>query len=228
MTWSIVAHDPETGKPFRRSDLDADSSLLIAAGADTTSTTLAAAFFYLTLPSSEPILSRLQCQFRTVFPSAAMIKSPHIISHQYLRAVVDEVLRLTPPVPMHLPRQVIPEAVLETDGHCLPLGTIICVPAYTIHHDEAYYPDPWSFRPERWVPCQESADEDDISNEADIMSTKHLQAPEQVQLAREAFASFGLESRGCVRKSLAYPELCIGLGGCYTSTISDGPKAARM
>ncbi len=201
MHYLLEARDPETGKPFGRSDLDADSSLLIAAGADTTSTTIAAAFFYLTLPSSGPVLLRLQSQLRKSFSSTDAIKSPHIITHQYLRAVIDEVLRLAPPVPTHLPRQIIPEKGLEIDGHLVPAGTIVGVPAYAIHHDEAYYPDAWSFRPERWIPRKKSPDD----SEANTPSLSHLRAPEQVQLAREAFASFSLGSRGCVGKSLAYP-----------------------
>ena len=212
MHYLLEARDPETGKPSGRSDLDADSWLLIAAGADTTSTTPAAAFFYLTLPSSERVLLRLQSQLRSSFTSADAIRSPHIITHQYLRAVIDEVLRLAPPVPMHLPRQIIPKGGLEIDGHRIPAGTIVGVPAYVIHHDEVYYPDPWSFRPERWIPCHESPNHNKSNHKVGDSSPNYLQAPEQVQIAREAFASFSLGSHGCIGKSLAYLELCICLG----------------
>jgi cytochrome P450 len=43
----LQAADPTTGKGFSREQLNVESSLLISAGADTTSVTLAAAFFYL-------------------------------------------------------------------------------------------------------------------------------------------------------------------------------------
>jgi cytochrome P450 len=208
MHYLLQARDPESGKPFSRSDLDADSSLLIAAGADTTSTTLAAAFFYLSLPTSRRILSRLQSQLRTTFSSVDAIKTPRIVSHQYLRAVIDEVLRLAPPVPTHLPRQIIPNEGLEIDGACIPSGTIVGVPAYAIHHDETYYPDPWSFRPERWIVAHHDSAEDG-ENDSDVDPL--LRRPEQVQAARDAFAPFSLGSRGCVGKSLAYLELCICL-----------------
>ncbi|KAK5085292.1 hypothetical protein LTR05_004573 [Lithohypha guttulata] len=57
MYFILNAKDPVTGQFFTNQDLDAESSLLITAGGDTTSTVLAAAFFYLTLPTSESILN---------------------------------------------------------------------------------------------------------------------------------------------------------------------------
>ena len=41
----LHAKDPQTGKGFNKEELDADTGLLISAGADTTGTTLSAAFF---------------------------------------------------------------------------------------------------------------------------------------------------------------------------------------
>lgn len=191
MHYLLHARDPLTGQPFTRQDLDADASLLIAAGADTTSTVLAAAFFYLTLPTSTKVLSTLQTQLRNTF-SISAITSAQITQHAYLRAVLDEVLRLSPPVPTHLPRTIVQKPGLVIDKHFIPAGTIVGVPAYAIHHNESYFPDSWTFNPDRWIPSASNTD--------------------QVKAARDAFCAFSLGSRGCVGKSLAYLELCIALG----------------
>jgi cytochrome P450 len=214
MHFILNARDPQTDRPFSRSDLDAEASLLIAAGADTTSTTLAAALFYLTLPSSSRVLSKLQTELRESFASSADIKSPSITSHTYLRAVIDEVLRLAPPVPTHLPRQVIPNQGLNIDGMTIPRGAIVGVPAYALHHNEQYFPESWAFRPERWIPSNPTTPDRDVADSAEPVgeSGLSLRDPAQVQAAREAFAPFSLGSRGCVGRSLAYLELCICLG----------------
>ena len=212
----IHARDPLTDKPFTRQDLDAESSLLIAAGADTTSTTLSAAFFYLTLPSSVPILQHIQSQLRSTYPALSSITTPSITTHTYLRAIIDETLRLAPPVPTHLPRTIIPNASggLNFDDHFIPTGTTVGCSAYVLHHDPTAYPDPFSFRPERWIPHDHSTN----TNTASTSTSTHLpapsplQTPQQVSLAREAFTAFSHGSRGCVGKQLAYLELCICLG----------------
>ena len=33
----------------------------------------------------------------------------------------------------------------------IPKGTIIVIPAYSLHHDPEYYPDPYTFNPERFT-----------------------------------------------------------------------------
>ena len=150
----IHALGPQTSRPFTRADLDAESSLLIAAGADTTSTTLAAALFYLTLPSSLPILSCLQSLLRNNYPSVEDIRSPSIVKDVYLRAVVDETLRLAPPVPTHLPREVISnsDGGIAISSSFIPSGTIVGCSAYVLHHGLDAYPDSFEFKPERWIP----------------------------------------------------------------------------
>ena len=214
MHYILHARDPITSRPFTRSDLDAESSLLIAAGADTTSTTLAATFFYLTLPTSTPMLVELQSQLRAQFATIESIKSPQIVQHTYLRAVIDEVLRLAPPVPTHLPRMVVQPGGLEIAGEVIPKGTIVGCPAYVLHHDEECYPDSFAFRPERWIPASSEANcsGSNRNTEKKPSSSSGLQEPEQVAKAKEAFCAFSFGSRGCVGKSLAYLELCICLG----------------
>lgn len=70
------------------------------------------------------------------------------------------------------------------DGHVIPRNTLVGVNIYSLHHNEAYFPDSFTFKPERWL---------DNANAA----------------AREtsaAFVAFATGSRGCAGKSMAYLE----------------------
>ncbi|KAK5938464.1 hypothetical protein PMZ80_009435 [Knufia obscura] len=202
MHYILNAKDPVTSRPFSQRELEAETSLLIAAGADTTSSSLAAGFFYLTLPSSEPILQYLQQQLRKEFSDVASITWSVVKSHTYLRAVVDEILRFSPAVPSELPRTILQKPGLEIAGEFIPAGTTVGCSAYVLHHDEEAYPEPYTFRPERWIP-QDA--------ETHLAEPTSLQDPGQITKAREAFCAFSLGSRGCVGKQLAYMELCLVL-----------------
>jgi cytochrome P450 len=195
----IHARDPQTNAPFTRRDLDAESSLLIAAGADTTSTTLAAALFYLTLPSSQAILSDLTTQLSSQFPTVESIRGQAITNQPLLRAIIDESLRLSPSVPTHLPRTIVQNPGITIAGHFIPKGTTVGCAAYVLHRDPLAFPKADEFLPERWL-VDEDAEEGS------------LRCKEQVDKAREAFCAFSLGSRGCVGKGLAYLELAMVLG----------------
>lgn len=68
----------------------------------------------------------------------------------YLRACIDEAMRLAPEVPGLLPRQVLPGGV-SVQGEYFPAGTILGVPCYALHHQETYFPGAFSYEPGRWI-----------------------------------------------------------------------------
>ena len=109
----------------------------------------------------------------------------------YLYACIEETLRRTAPVPSHLPRVVL-SGGMNIDGHYLPEGTVVGVSAYSIHHSPIYFPDPWLFRPERWI------ESDSVSRES-------------INLARRAFEPYGLGTRQCIGRNLAYLQLKLTL-----------------
>ncbi|PGH00698.1 hypothetical protein AJ79_08118 [Helicocarpus griseus UAMH5409] len=205
------AKDPQTGKGFNLTELCGESSLLIAAGSDTTSVALSATIFYLL--HNPTALDKLTSIIRTTFTCPEDIDSKTINNLHYLRGCFEEALRLSPAVPAHLPRKVLPGG-LTIDDHHFPAGTILTTPPYTINHNEEYYPDPFSFRPERWIVDPEAPD-DDISSER------------SVALARSAFTTFVIGPRGCAGKRLAYSELSLTLAHLllsYDMRISPGTE----
>lgn len=83
---------------------------------------------------------------------------------------------------------------LVIDGHVVPAGTWVGVNMYTIHHNEEYFPDPFAFKPERWLK------EDDNGEGETNRKSSH-----------KAFSPFSIGSRACVGKTMAYMEASLVL-----------------
>jgi cytochrome P450 len=194
MHYLLDAKDPKTGRSITASELNADSNLMIAAGSDTTSITISATTFYLLhYPAA---LAKVTAEIRRAFASVDEIRGGSTLNGQiYLRACIDEALRLSPPVPSHLLRAVLAGG-LTIDGHHFPRGTVVGTSIYAIHHCEEYFPDPFVFRPERWI----------VAEKVDGGATA-----EAVAKAQAAFCPFSLGPRGCIGKKLAYLEVMLAL-----------------
>jgi cytochrome P450 len=67
---------------------------------------------------------------------------------EYAEAVVKETLRLCPAVPVVMRRLVQP---MRLDGYTLPAGTIVAPCVFLMHRRGDVYPEPRSFRPERFL-----------------------------------------------------------------------------
>ena len=102
------AKDPDTGKiAYTADELFSESELLIVAGSDTTTTAISAAFFYLT--HNPHAQATLKHELLTTFTSVDEIRSgPNLSSCKYLRACLDESMRMSPLVAGDLNREVLP------------------------------------------------------------------------------------------------------------------------
>jgi cytochrome P450 len=102
----LNAKDPETGNGFSMNELWGESNLLIIAGSDTTSTAMAGTFFY--LANNPTALEKLYKEIRETFSDVEeIVTGPKLSGCSYLRACIDESMRMTPPVAGALPRQVL-------------------------------------------------------------------------------------------------------------------------
>ncbi|CAM6003991.1 unnamed protein product [Sphagnum balticum] len=101
-----------------------------------------------------------------------------------LNAVINEIMRLYGVVSGSLPR-IVPHGGIDAGTHFIPEGTIVSTQIWTVHRDEKLWPDPDSFKPERWL--------------ADV-------APDA---GKTVFAPFGVGSRGCLGNHLAMMEIRI-------------------
>ncbi|KAI7227517.1 cytochrome protein [Hortaea werneckii] len=68
----------------------------------------------------------------------------------YLRACLDESMRLNPPVSHNLPRAT-PEEGAMILGEWIPGNTTVSMSAYVAHRDPSIFPEPESFVPDRWL-----------------------------------------------------------------------------
>lgn len=186
----LNAKDPETGAGFSMDELWGESNLLIIAGSDTTSTAMAATFFY--LAHNPTVLQKLTKEIRETFSDVEeIVTGPQLNSCTYLRACIDESMRMTPPVAGVVPRKVLPGGI-DVDGHHIPAGLDVGVPHYAIHHNPEYYPRPFDYVPERWL-------NDPAAN------PMHDKLPH----VHAAFCPFSIGPRGCIGKGLAYVELTV-------------------
>ncbi|KAL8951794.1 MAG: hypothetical protein Q9222_002243 [Ikaeria aurantiellina] len=176
-------------------ELIAEAGVLIVAGGDTVATVMTATLFYcLHYPAA---LGRLYDEIRSTFAqSEEILMGDKLNSCQYLRACLDESMRMTPPVSALLPREVLSGGITVHEQH-YPQGIDIGVPHYTLHHNNDYYDDPFSFKPERWM-----VNYDSNTNGASKAS---------VALAELAFCPFSVGRAACVGKTLAYQEMSIVL-----------------
>ncbi len=198
----LNAVDQETGAKFSVPELWGESNLLIIAGSDTTSTALASAFFYLVHNPEK--LAKATKEVRERFGNVEeIVKGQTLGDLIYLRAVLDEGMRLSPPVGGMLPREVLAGG-LEVDGEKLPAGIDVGTPHYAIHHNPAYYPRPFDFVPERWIAGEDAG--------IALPSGQRVTSKEDVEVAKKAFAPFSVGPRACIGKNLAYAELLLSLG----------------
>ncbi|KAK4190043.1 putative sterigmatocystin biosynthesis P450 monooxygenase [Podospora australis] len=178
-------------------DIAAECLDHMAAGIDTTGDALCFLMWELSQPSSMHCQQRLQEELRAN-PGANFDKLP------FLDAVVMEGLRCFPAIPMSLPRHV-PQGGRDIDGFHLPGGTIVSCQAYSVQRiDKTVFPDPDTFRPERWL---------DPNGDAE---------------RKKLFFAFANGGRGCVGKHLALAEMKMLLQAVYSkfTTLPD-PRMSR-
>jgi cytochrome P450 len=116
----------------------------------------------------------------------------------YLTAVIKEGLRISMANPTRLPH-VVPAGGWDFKGVHFLAGTLVGCSAYELHFNSTIFPNPLSFRPERWI-----------------------DATPEVQ---KSFFAFGAGSRSCIAKNLAMTELYMAT---ERLVLSDALRAARV
>lgn len=145
-----TAKDPETGeRAFNDDQLQGESRLLLIAGSDSTSVTMSGMIFYL---SHYPqVLDKLRDEVCSTFTSADDIApGPQLSSCKYVRACIDEAMRMSPAGLSELPRQVLPGGT-TIDDEFFPAGTIVGTAIWADGRNPEIYGDTEIYRPERWI-----------------------------------------------------------------------------
>jgi cytochrome P450 len=182
------AKDDQGNLGYSTEELYAETLLLVVAGSDTTSTTMAGFWFY--LGRYPRVYNKVTEKIRTTFKSADDIKiGPALVSCKYLQACIEETLRTAPAGCGEMPREVLPGG-LDIEGNHIPEGVHVGVAVWSIVHNQEVFGDPWVFRPGRWIVGGDVTEEDAARD-------------------RNASNPFSIGSGNCVGQKLAMQELLI-------------------
>ena len=187
------ARHPDHGGPaYTDQELLAEANLLIIAGSDTTSIQLSGFFFYIT--HYERCYNKVAAEIRSTFTSPdEILQGPMLASCTYLRACIDEAMRLTPPGPSELSRLVLPGGQV-VEGDYYPEGVHVGASMWcSARHEDLG--DPFVYRPERWIPDSHTG-----VTEEDVRRVKSFTHP------------FSAGPSNCVGQNLAMAELLITIG----------------
>jgi cytochrome P450 len=125
----------EDGSPMNEKELRDELMTLLVAGHETTASSLAWAFERL---SRHPrVLDRLEGEVQAAD------------GDEYLTATIYETLRRRPVLPNVAPRLVM--RPVNIGGWSYPVGVGLVPNAYLVHHDPRIYPEPYAFKPERFL-----------------------------------------------------------------------------
>ncbi|MFC5136509.1 MULTISPECIES: cytochrome P450 [Haloferacaceae] len=112
-----------------------------------------------------------------------------------LTAAVDEALRLRPPVHSFFRE---PTEPVMLGGYRLPAGVVVTLSPWVVHHDDRWWEDPETYRPERWLRTSPSGA---VSVGDDTPGPAVGERPEY------AYFPFGGGPRHCIGMRFARQEL---------------------
>lgn len=169
----VTAVDEEGGARLSEREVRDQLVTLFLAGHETTSHALTWTWYLLSQnPDQERLLHEEVDRLGGRLPTADD-------ALPYTEQVIKESMRMYPPVYL-LARRSAEE--VEIGGFTLPPGSEIVLWIYMTHHDPRWFPEPLSFRPERFTPENEQ------------------------KLPKNAYVPFGAGPRVCIGKSFAMME----------------------
>ncbi|KAK3355434.1 cytochrome P450 [Neurospora tetraspora] len=178
----LVQRQEKLGLSFEK--LSANAWFLVLAGSETTATTLSGVTYFLT--QNPEVLKRVTQEVRTAFKSVEEIDINSVNKLTYMLAVLNETLRLYPPVTSNLPR-IVPRGGAKVLGEYIPEGTLVEVQQWSMNHSQENWADPWTFNPARFLDDKETA-----------MAKGNM---------LDALQAFGVGPRNCLGRNLAYAEM---------------------
>lgn len=162
-------------------EMIAECSVMLNAGSETTGIALSNLLYLLiTNPKS---LERLRVEVEEAFKEIGNVKVATFAEVRYLpylKACIDEGLRLLPPSATTTPRYT-PPTGQDIMGHWIPGNTEVLCPTYSLHRNPAVFSNPDSFEPERW-----------LSDDAKGLHT--------------SFIPFSAGPRACIGRNITYME----------------------
>lgn len=143
----IMSATDKSGEGFSDAELIDELITLIVAGYETSAGTLNWAWSLLAAhPQAEEQLLR---EARTLLPNEDSITFESVGDMQYAQQLIEETLRLYPPVWIFSRQSLQDDSLTDFD---VPAGTEIFFSPYILHRTEEFWPDPERFDPSRFGP----------------------------------------------------------------------------
>ncbi|KAH7945100.1 hypothetical protein HPB49_006826 [Dermacentor silvarum] len=137
-----------SNKTLTEEEAMAQCVLFFFAGQDTTSSVISYTLYQLAL--NPEVQEKLREEVDECFNIHGEHPSLDVITKlKYLHGVVSEALRMYPPA-TRIERSPLEDYILGDTGIKVKKGELIGVPVYSMHHDPQYFPDPFTFDPERF------------------------------------------------------------------------------
>ncbi|KAI1393513.1 cytochrome P450 [Hypoxylon trugodes] len=187
--------------------LEDEGLIVVVAGTETTARTLTLASYYIF--QNKEMLERLRSEIKTVMPTPTTEASwSELEQLPYLNAVINEAIRLSHG-PIFRSTRVAPTESLTYKDIVIPPGTPVSMSSYFVHMDPRVFPEPASFKPERWIEAAKNG--------------QHL---------NKYIVSFSRGSRICLGMNLAYAELYMTLASMIRrfdiELYETGPEDIRI
>ncbi|KAE9367264.1 cytochrome P450 [Stipitochalara longipes BDJ] len=211
------ARDPDTGElALAPLDVRRNTGNFIVAGSDTTASSISASFFY--LARNPTAYAKVAQEVRSAFPSVSDIRAgPALNNCVYLRAAVNESLRMAPVATQPLWREVDSGGCI-VDGEQIPEGYNVGAGIFSLHRRAEAFPNPYKWDLERWI----------VDPKKDEEAEK-----ERIREMSRSFAPFSIGPRQCIAKNFAMMELTLTMANVFyqldfesAGTLGEGKKGA--
>ncbi|XP_026657221.2 geraniol 8-hydroxylase-like [Phoenix dactylifera] len=133
--------------PFTMTHVKALLMDMVVGGTETTSNTVEWALAE--MMQKPETLRRAREELDQAVGKDNIVEESHISNLPYLGAVIKEVLRLHPALPLLVPH--CPSSPCPVGGYTIPEGSRVFVNVWAIHRDPSLWEDPLEFKPERFL-----------------------------------------------------------------------------
>ncbi|KNG90454.1 hypothetical protein ANOM_001246 [Aspergillus nomiae NRRL 13137] len=159
----------------------AECSSMMNAGTETTTAAMTNTIYL--LYSHPPVLQKLREEIMAAVPGNDIPTYSVVSTLPYLRACIEESLRVRPASSFGLPR-IVPKGGREICGQFIPEDVIVSVPTYSLLRDQTVFKHASEYIPDRWL----------------------TEDPEEKKRMMNNHLPFSTGPRACIGRNIAYFE----------------------
>jgi cytochrome P450 len=180
----MAARDEDDGSGMSDQQLRDEIATLVLAGHETTANSLS--WTWMLLAQNPDVAAQLHQELEQVLQGRSP-KLEDLPQLPYTQAVINESMRLYPPVAM-LGREATEDVVVG--DYLIPKNCVVIISQWVMHHSAQYFDEAEAFKPERWLP-------------------QPGKSPLESQLPRGVYFPFGDGPRICIGKGFALMEAAL-------------------